>query len=102
MDRWNRRLTIVLSDIGSAVATAALLVLFLTDSVEIWQLYLVNLVTGAFLAFQLPAYQATITVMMEKGHYPRANAMMFAVRTIPVIFAPGFAAALLGLHGASR
>ncbi|KKK07561.1 MFS transporter [Micromonospora sp. HK10] len=97
VDRWSRRLTVVLSDIGSAVTTGALLLLFLTDSVQVWHLYLVNLVTGAFLAFQLPAYQATITVMMEKGQYPRANAMMFAVRTIPVIFAPGFAAALLGV-----
>ncbi|MDZ5443044.1 MFS transporter [Micromonospora sp. 4G57] len=97
VDRWSRRLTVVLSDIGSAVTTGVLLLLFLTDSVQVWHLYLVNLVTGAFLAFQLPAYQATITVMMEKGQYPRANAMMFAVRTIPVIFAPGFAAALLGL-----
>ncbi|MET8364887.1 MFS transporter [Micromonospora sp. NPDC005252] len=97
VDRWGRRLTIVLSDVGSAITTAVVLLLFLSGSVEVWHLYLVNLVTGAFLAFQLPAYQATITVMMEKGQYPRANAMMFAVRTIPVIFAPGFAAALLGL-----
>jgi len=95
IDRWDRRLTIVLADVGSAVATGAVLLLFLTGSVSVWQLYVVNAVTGAFLAFQVPAYSATITVMMEKGNYTRANAMMFAVRSLPVIFAPSLAAAML-------
>jgi len=97
IDRWNRRLTIALSDIGSAIASAVLLVLFLTDSVSLWQLYLVNAVTGAFLAFQIPAYTATIALMVEKGNYPRANAMMFAVRSAPVIFSPALAGTLLAL-----
>lgn len=95
IDRWPRRLTIVLSDAGSAVATLAMLVLFVTHSVSLWQLYVVNVATGAFLAFQVPAYTATISVMMERGRYARANAMMFTVRFMPLIFAPGLAAALL-------
>lgn len=99
IDRWNRRLTVLISDIGSAAATAALLVVFLTGSVEVWQLYLVNFVTGAFLAFQVPVYSATITLMVGRGQYPRANAMMFAVRSTPGLFAPALAAALLGRWG---
>ncbi len=99
VDRWNRRLTIVLSDVGSVVVTVGLLALFLTDSVQIWQLYVVNALTGAFLAIQIPAYSATITIMMEKTRYTRANAMMWSVRALPVIFAPGFAAVLLGITG---
>jgi amino acid adenylation domain-containing protein len=95
VDRWDRKLTLALSDAGAAAATATLLVLFLTGSAEVWHLYVVNFVIGAFMAFQIPAYSATITVMMEKGRYPRANAMMFAVRSAPVIFAPGLAAAVL-------
>jgi MFS family permease len=95
IDRWDRRLTIVLSDAGSAVATLLLLAVFLTGSVSMWQLYLVNIATGAFLAFQLPAYSATITVMVEKGRYPRANAMMFVVRFFPAVLAPGLATTLL-------
>lgn len=95
IDRWSRRLTVVLSDVGSAVATGALLVVFLFGPAEMWQVYLVNAVTGAFLAFQLPAYSSTITLMVERGRYPRANAMMFLVRFGPVVIAPALAAALL-------
>jgi amino acid adenylation domain-containing protein len=97
VDRWDRRLTLALSDAGAAVATAVLLILFLTGSVEVWHIYVVNFVVGAFLAFQVPAYSSTITLMMSKGSYARANAMMFAVRSAPVIFAPGLAAAVLSI-----
>ena len=95
VDRWNRRLTLVISDAGSGLASAFLLLLFLLGSVELWHLYAVNAVIGVCMAFQVPAYAATITLMMEKGRFPRANAMMFAVRSAPLIFAPGLAAALL-------
>lgn len=95
IDRWNRRLTMLLADLGSAVATAVLLVIFLSGSVGMWQLYLINFVTGAFLAFQVPVFQATITTMMGRANYSRANAMMFAVRSTPELFAPLLAALLL-------
>lgn len=95
IDRWNRRLTMVLADVGSAVATAALLIVFLTGPASMWQLYLINFITGAFVAFQVPVFQATITLLTEREHYSRANAMMFAVRSTPELFAPALAALLL-------
>jgi len=95
IDRLHRRVTIMLSDIGSAVVTAALLVLYLTSSVNIGELYAVNVLTGMFLAFQLPAYQATIAQMIERGNYVRANGMMGLVISVPDVFAPLLAAAVL-------
>jgi DHA3 family macrolide efflux protein-like MFS transporter len=95
IDRWNRKLTLILSDLGSAVATTVLLVLFATGTAQIWQLYLINFATGVFLAFQTPVYSATISIMVERGQYPRANAMMFFVRYTPGLFAPALATTLL-------
>ena len=97
IDRWNRRLTLLLSDLGSGLATVAMLVLFATDSVAMWQLYVINFVAGSFLAFQVPVFQATITTMLERAHYTRGNAMMFAVRSTPELFAPLLAALLLAV-----
>jgi len=96
IDRWNRRLTIVLSDLGSAAAVLVALALFATHSVSVWHLFALNAVTGAFVAFQQPAYAATISLMMPREHFPRANAMLSMVRSIPGVFAPALAAALLG------
>lgn len=95
IDRLSRRVTIVLSDLGSAAVTFVLVAVFLAGTPSVWFLYAVNLLTGAFLAFQLPAYSATISLMMEKGNYPRANAMLSLIRFGPGIFAPSLATVLL-------
>jgi MFS family permease len=101
VDRWSRRLTIMISDLGSAATTLVTLVLFLTGAVELWQLVIVNAVTGAFLAFQAPAYGAAIAAMMPKEHYARANGMMSLVRSVPVVFAPALAGGLLSVTSIS-
>lgn len=95
IDRWNRKLTMLLSDLGSGLATVTMVVLFATDSTAMWHLYLINFVSGSFMAFQVPVFQATITTMLAKANYTRGNAMMFAVRSTPELFAPLVAAMLL-------
>ncbi|HEY6794439.1 MAG TPA: MFS transporter [Kineosporiaceae bacterium] len=99
IDRWDRRITIIASDVGAGVVTLALLVVYLTGDAQLWQLYFVNFLTGAFLAFQAPAYGAAITLMMEKGSYTRANAMMGLLRAAPYIAAPAIAAPLMSAIG---
>jgi len=99
VDRWNRRVTMILSDFGAALATGVLLLLFLTDSAQVWHLYVVNFVSGAFMAFQAPAYTALIAVTLEKRHFPRAGAVFSLVTSAPAIVAPGLAAALLAVTG---
>jgi MFS transporter, DHA3 family, macrolide efflux protein len=97
VDRLERRWTLVISDLGSAVSTAAALALFVWGTPSLWQLLVVNALTGGFLAFQLPAYAAAITAMTAKKHYTRANGMLTLARSLPAIFAPALAAALLAV-----
>lgn len=95
VDRLPRRVTIMLSDVGSAMTTGVMLMLFLGGHVQLWQLVLTNTVTGAFLAFQFPAYAATVADLMPKEQYPKANGMLSLVRSVPAIAAPALAAFLL-------
>ncbi|GIG56002.1 MFS transporter [Longispora fulva] len=99
IDRLPRRLTIVASDAGSGVVLLVLAILFATGGVEVWQLYAANAVIGAFVAFQGPAYSATIAVMVDEKHYVRANAMRSMAESIPSILAPASGAAVLQLVG---
>lgn len=99
VDRVSRRLTIMLSDIGSACTTAIMLVLFLTGQEHLWALILTNTLTGAFLAFQYPAYASTIASMLPKEQYPRANGMMSLVRSLPTVVGPALAGLLLKAFG---
>ncbi|MEV0728183.1 MFS transporter [Polymorphospora sp. NPDC050346] len=97
IDRWRRRVSLAASDAASLVVTVGVLLLFWSGSVEVWHLFLANAVTGAFLAFQGPAYTSTITALVPKQGFPRANAMMALSRSVPGVFAPVVAAALMAL-----
>jgi len=94
VDRLQRRWTLIISDLGSAMSTVAALALFLRGTPSLWQLLVVNALTGGFLAFQLPAYAAAITAMTAKDQYTRANGMLSLARSLPAIFAPA-----LGIAG---
>src|SRR5688500_4147003 len=75
VDRYNRKLMMMLSDIGAGVATIALLILQANNALEVWHLYAAAAIMGLFNAFQWPAFSAAITLMVPKSQYGRANGM---------------------------
>jgi MFS family permease len=95
VDRSNRKLMMMLSDLASGLVTIAILALYLTDSLRIWHLYIGSAISGAFQTFQWPAYSAAITMIVPKKHYARANAMTGLAGSGSGIFAPLLAGALL-------
>ncbi len=95
VDRSNRKLMMMISDIASGLATLIVLVLYLSGGLEIWHLYLTNALMGLGQAFQWPAFSAAITTMMSKEHYGRANGLLSLAETGSGIFAPILAGAML-------
>jgi len=102
IDRHSRKLVLILSDAAAAVSTLALLALHSAGALEIWHLFVLGLFASAFEAFQLPAFIATISTMVSRRHYARANAMQGGNRFASSLAAPVLASALLvtiGLRG---
>jgi len=99
VDRSNRKLMMMLSDLAAAVTTAVILVLYATDSLQIWHLYLTATIAGIFQGFQWPAYSASIALMLSKEQYARANGMLELAGNASGIFAPILAGALIGTLG---
>lgn len=102
VDRYNRKLMMILSDLVAGLGTVAILILHLTGNLEVWHFYMVNAVIGLGNAFQWPAYSAAISTMVPKEQYGRANGMMSLVQAGPNVVAPILAGALLpfiGLNG---
>ena len=97
VDRWNRKLTMMLSDLAAGISTIALLLLLLGSSLEVWQWYLAGAIAGVFEAFQFPAYSAAISTMLPKQHYGRAAGMLSLAQNASSIFAPIAAGALIGI-----
>lgn len=99
VDRSNRKLMMMLSDLASGLATIAVLILYLLGDLQIWHLYLVSVISGTFQTFQWPAYSAAITMIVPKQHYARAHAMNDLAGNTSGIFAPVLAGALLAFIG---
>src|SRR5512145_1337345 len=97
VDRSNRKLMMMLSDLVAGLGTVAILLLYATGSLQIWHLYVVAAIEGAFQTFQWPAYSAAITLMVDKKHYARTSAMNELAGNSSGIFAPMLAGAIIGL-----
>jgi MFS family permease len=99
VDRWNRKLVMMLSDLGAVLASCVVFILFLSGRLEIWHIYATTAFASAFQAFQWPAYSSSVTMMVPKKHYSRASGMISMVESGSNIVGPVLAGALIGFIG---
>jgi DHA3 family macrolide efflux protein-like MFS transporter len=101
VDRWDRKLVMMLSDLAAGLMSVVVLALYATGNLEVWHLYLTGAFAGAFEAFQFPAYSAAVTTMVPKEQYVRANGMLSLAESASGVFAPLAGGILLGIVGIS-
>ncbi len=101
VDRHNRKMMMMVSDLIAGLATIAILILQSLGVLQVWYLYAAAIFQGLGNAFQWPAYSAAISTMIPKEQYGRANGMMSLIDAGPGVLAPMFAGALLQLIGLS-
>lgn len=99
VDRVSRRAVLFASDLGAALGTAAILALLVAGRLEIWHVYAAQAVTSCFQSLQMPAYQASATLMLPKSAYARAAGLTSLVASAATLAGPVLAAALLGPVG---
>jgi MFS transporter, DHA3 family, macrolide efflux protein len=99
VDRYNRKLMMMLSDFAAIVATGTVFILYATGNLEFWHLYFAAALNGIGNTFQWPAYSAAISTMIPKSQLGRANGMMSLMEAGPGVLAPLMAGALLPLIG---
>ncbi len=95
VDRYNRKVMMMVSDLTAVLATAGLLLIHATGHLQIWHLYIAAVINGLGNTFQWPAYSAAISTMVPKENYSRANGMMSLVFSLPSVLAPMLAGILL-------
>jgi MFS family permease len=99
IDRHNRKLMMMVSDLMGGLATVAILLFQAFGVLQIWHLYVAAIFQGLGNAFQWPAYSAAISTMIPKEKYGRANGMMALIEAGPGVLAPMLAGALLPVVG---
>ena len=99
VDRWNRRTTMIMSDLGTGIVALAILFLVGSNSLAIWHIYLALTITSSLNAFQQPAYIAAIAQLVPAENLSRANGMVQASFAIAKISAPAIAGILMKFYG---
>lgn len=94
-DRWKRRRTLLLSNVGTAGITLLILVLLFLGRLEIWHIYIFVSIRSGFSSFSFPAFSAATTMLVPKQHLGRASGMMQASQATSQILSPLLAAALM-------
>jgi DHA3 family macrolide efflux protein-like MFS transporter len=97
VDRWNRRLVMMMADGLSALAIILLALLFAFDAIQIWHVYVVMFVRAACGAFHWPAMQASTTLMVPEEHLARVAGLNQALQGMGAIVAPPLGALLLNV-----
>jgi len=99
VDRHNRKVMMMVSDLIAGLATVAILLLQAFGTLQVWHLYAAAIFQGLGNAFQWPAYSAAISTMIPKEKLGRANGMMSLIEMGPGVLAPMLAGALLPIIG---
>ncbi len=101
-DRLDRRIIMIVSDIGQGVCTFAIAICSLTGHLEMWSMYTILTVSSVFSGFQMPAYQAAVTQLVPKKFFAQASGMIQAAWGAKFIISPilaGFFLGVIKLHG---
>lgn len=105
VDRWNRKVAMLISDVAAGISTLALLMVILLAGIEQlqpWHLYLALFVASCGETFQFPAYSSAISTMLDKSQYARASGMQSIAEGASGIFSPVLGTVLyaaIGLQG---
>jgi len=95
VDRWNRRLVMIVADSGIALATVALAVLFATGHASILFVYGLMFIRAVGGAFHWPAMQASTTLMVPQQHLSRVAGLNQSLHGMAMLISPLLGALLI-------
>jgi len=75
VDRWNRKKIMIYSDLVTMILTGLLFVLFYTNDIQLWHIYVVLLLRAIGGVFQQPAFNAAVPMIVPEKHLVRANGL---------------------------
>jgi MFS family permease len=97
VDRYSRKVLMMLGDSVAAVSTAVLALLYFHDQLQIWHLYVTGAVNSCFGQLQNLSYSSSIATLVPKEQYTRATSMGSFFHYGSAIIAPAIAGALYPL-----
>jgi DHA3 family macrolide efflux protein-like MFS transporter len=97
VDRWNRRIIMIVADAAIALATLVLVYLFATGKIQVWHVYAMAVLRSLGGAFHQPAMTSSTSLMVPEKHLARIAGANQTLGGLITIFAPPLGALLLEL-----
>lgn len=91
VDRCNRKLLMMLGDTVTVALTILIILLYLTNHLQIWHLYITGAIAGTFNQIQWIAYSASVSLFVPEQHYARASSIDFVSSYGANIISPALA-----------
>lgn len=98
-DMWDKKKTILVCDSAAAFSTVIVLILFMTGSLEIWHIYILNAVNGLMNTVQQPASEVAVSRILPKEYYQKEGSFRYLSSSANSIFTPIITTAVIGISG---
>jgi surfactin synthase thioesterase subunit/MFS family permease len=101
-DRFDRKKIMLTCDSVGGGISMTIALLLLTNSLQLWHVYILACLASITVAFQQPAYLAAVTQLTPKRYFGRANGFVQLGSGTGALLAPlmgGLLSALIGLSG---
>lgn len=98
-DRFDKKKTMLVCDAVAAMTSVIMMFLLQTDRLEIWHLYIGNVIAGLMNTVQQPASEVAVTRVLPKKYYQRVGGLRYFGNSLNSILAPLIATAVLGIAG---
>lgn len=101
-DRFHKKKTMLGCDVFAVMCTIIVLVLFRTERLMVWHLYVLNAVSGLMNTVQQPASEVAMTLIVPEKYYQKTSGLCSLSRSMISILNPLLATALyafVGLNG---
>ncbi|MFE7190560.1 amino acid adenylation domain-containing protein [Kitasatospora sp. NPDC057541] len=99
VDRGDRRRIMLYGDVAAGLTQAVMLLLYLTDSLEVWHAYVLIAVLSTALTFQRLAWNSAVPQLVPKRFLGRANGVVQMAFGLAQFLVPLFAVGLLSALG---
>lgn len=98
-DNMNKKKIMLICDTVAAMGSLVILLCSLMNNLEIWILCIINIINGFMNAFQAPASQVAVTLLVNKKNYVKVGGIQSALGAVVGMLNPILAATLLSIGG---
>lgn len=98
-DQFNKKKTMLGCDMFAVICTITVLVLFRTNRLMVWHLYVLNAISGLMNTVQQPASEVAMTLIIPEKYYQKTSGLRSLSRSLISILNPLIATALYSFAG---